>query len=276
MAGNPATEAEVAKACEAAHLALASWASLDLTTRANYLQRFLLKEIETRCEELTYLIALETGKPLWEALTETKAVISKVNLSIQAYHERTAEKQTALPDGKACLRFKPQGVVAVLGAFNFPAHLSNGHIVPALLAGNTLVYKPSELTPAVAQFIIQCWHESGLPPGVINCIQGDAHCAQYLPKSDIQGVYFTGSYRTGQQIHRHFSEKPNIILALEMGGNNPLIIDEVRDLDAAIYQTLLSTLITAGQRCTCARRVFIPDNKKGDQFLARFIRPVKN
>lgn len=159
-------------ACEAAHLALPHWSSLEVQTRTHYLQAFA-KEVEARRQELAYLIALETGKPLWEAQTEVSAVVSKVNLSIQAYQERNAEKEFALPEANACLRYKPHGVAAVLGAFNFPAHLSNGHIVPALLAGNTVVYKPSELTPAVAQFIMQCWHESGLPKGVLNCIQGD-------------------------------------------------------------------------------------------------------
>lgn len=268
--GTSATPAEIAKACEAAHLALPYWSSLDVATRANYLQLFA-KEVETKRNELTYLISLETGKPLWEALTEVNAVIAKINLSIQAYQERNAEKQTTLPEANACLRYKPHGVVAVLGAFNFPAHLSNGHIVPALLAGNTVIYKPSELAPAVAQFIIHCWHESGLPQGVINCVQGNADCGKALLSADLQGVYFTGSYRTGQQIHQYFSDKPEVILALEMGGNNPLIIDEVNDVDAAIYHTLVSTMITAGQRCSCARRVFIADNQFGDRILARFI-----
>lgn len=272
--GCSATNDEVTAACEAAHSALHYWSSLDVATRASYLQNFA-KEIESKRQELAYLIALETGKPFWEALTEVSAVIGKVNLSIQAYHERNAEKQTKTPDADACLRFKPHGVVAVLGAFNFPAHLSNGHIVPALLAGNTVVYKPSELAPAVANFIIQCWHESGLPFGVINCIQGDAHCGKALLSSDIQGVYFTGSYRTGKQIHQHFSDKPEVILALEMGGNNPLVIDNVRNIDAAVYHTLLSTMITSGQRCTCARRIFIADNETGDQFLSRFILTCK-
>lgn len=273
--GNSATASEVNAACEAAHLALPHWSSLDFVTRANYLLHFA-KEVEVKRQELAYLIALETGKPLWEALTEVSAVIGKVNLSLQAYQERNAEKQTNTADANAWLRYKPHGVVAVLGAFNFPAHLSNGHIVPALLAGNTVVYKPSELAPAVAQFILQCWHESGMPPGVINCVQGDASCGKALLSADIQGVYFTGSYRTGKQIHQHFSNRPEVILALEMGGNNPLVIDEVDNIEAAVYHSILSTMITSGQRCTCARRIFIPDNQSGDRFLARFIKACEN
>ncbi len=267
--GSKATNAEVEAAYHAAERALPYWSSLRFAERADYIQRFA-KEVEIRRQELAYLIALESGKPMWEALTEVAAVIGKVGLSIQAYQERTGEKQSETPDAKASLRFKPHGIVAVLGAFNFPAHLSNGHIVPALLAGNTVVYKPSELTPAVAQLIIQCWHECGLPHGVINCIQGDAGTGRALLSTNIQGVYFTGSYLTGKKIHQQFADRPEVIQALEMGGNNPLIIDEVNNLDAAVYYALLSTMITAGQRCTCARRLLVADNAAGDRFMDAF------
>ena len=272
--GTNASESEITAACDAAHSAFPKWARLDVATRTKHIQNFA-KQVEVRRQELTLLIAQETGKPLWEAATEVGSVIAKVNLAIQAYQERTKEKQIMITEATGHLRYKPYGVVAVLGPFNFPAHLSNGHIVPALLAGNTIVYKPSELAPAVAEFILQCWHDSGLPAGVINCVQGGAACAKYLLRQDIQGVYFTGSYNTGLQINQYFSDKPEVILALELGGNNPLIIDKVENKTAAIYHTLLSTMITAGQRCTCARRVLIPDDEAGDQFLNQFITACK-
>ncbi|MFC3909455.1 succinylglutamate-semialdehyde dehydrogenase [Legionella dresdenensis] len=268
--GTIATEIEVKTAGEAAHKALSEWSQQTLATRISYLQQFA-RQVELRKDDLTLLIAQETGKPLWEAVTEVNAVIGKINLSIQAHQERNAERQNPAPDAMACLRYKPHGVVAVLGAFNFPAHLSNGHIVPALIAGNTVIYKPSDLTPAVAELIMQCWHESGIPAGVINCIQGNAETGKLLLAENIQGVYFTGSYRTGLRIHQAFINKPEVILALEMGGNNPLIIDDVKDVNAAIYQTLLSAYITAGQRCTCARRIFISNSKTGDELVSRLI-----
>ncbi|KTD19274.1 succinylglutamic-5-semialdehyde dehydrogenase [Legionella lansingensis] len=273
--GAQATDEEAFTACEAAHLALPYWSSLEFSKRVHYLQNFA-KEVTTKQQELAYLIALETGKPLWEAKTEVNSVIAKVNLSIQAYQERTNETHSKTADANAHLRYKPHGVVAVLGAFNFPAHLSNGHIVPALLAGNTVIYKPSELAPAVAQFIIQCWHESGLPQGVINCIQGGVRSGQALLDSDIQGLYFTGSYHAGKTIHQYFAGRPDVILALEMGGNNPLIVDNVKNTKAAVYHTLLSTMMTSGQRCTCARRVFVGNNAAGDEFLSQFIQACKN
>lgn len=273
--GTNATAEEVSFAYEAAQQALSTWPMTSFEQRCQSIKKFA-EQVEQHKSQLAQLISMETGKPLWESLTEVSAVIAKINLSIQAYQERTGSKETAGPEANSCLRYKPHGVVVVLGAFNFPAHLSNGHIVPALLAGNTVLYKPSEQSPAVAELIMECWHHSGLPAGVINCLQGDASCGKALLAQNIQGVYFTGSYATGLRIHQQFSDKPEVILALEMGGNNPLVIDEINDLNAAVYQTILSAFITSGQRCTCARRVMIPDTSLGDEFLDRLIKASKS
>ncbi len=273
--GTHATGIDVAKAMDAAHRAFDSWSCLSLTARGTHLQNFA-KQVEKRRQALIYSIAEEAGKPLWEAATEVSAVISKIKLSLQAYEERTGMHHKPNPEAQGMLRYKPLGVVAVIGPFNFPAHLSNGHIVPALLAGNTVVYKPSELTPGVAELIIQCWDESGLPKGVINCIQGDASTGKILLNQDLQGVYFTGSYQTGLKINQLFSDRPEVMLALEMGGNNPLIIDTIKNIPAAVYHTLLSAFITAGQRCTCARRILIPDNALGDEFLSQLVNATKS
>lgn len=268
--GTNATGEEINQAAYGAQVALTSWLSLPFIDRAEYVKRFAAAVEENR-EHLARLISLETGKPFWESLTEVTAVVAKINLSIQSYQERTNTKEHSIAEGKSFLRYKPHGVVVVLGAFNFPAHLSNGHIVPALLAGNTVLYKPSEHTPAVAELIMQCWHDSGIPPGTISCLQGDVSSGKLVLAQDIQGVYFTGSYATGLRIHQQFSGRPDVILALEMGGNNPLVIDEVNDIDAAVYQSILSSFITSGQRCTCARRILIPNTAQGDAFLQRFI-----
>lgn len=273
--GTIATEQEINAAYTFARRALSSWAAIDFELRKQYALKFA-QQVELNRDKLALFVSQETGKPLWESHTEVSAVIAKINISIQAYQERTGSKETPGAEANACLRFKPQGVVAVLGAFNFPAHLSNGHIVPALLAGNTILYKPSEQTPAVAELIMHCWHASGLPAGVINCLQGDGKSGSYLLAQDIQGVYFTGSYVTGLRIHQQFSQRPEVILALEMGGNNPLIVDDVQDMQAAIYQSLLSILITAGQRCTCARRLIISDSAFGDAFLTNFIKACQS
>ncbi|MCH9757236.1 MAG: succinylglutamate-semialdehyde dehydrogenase [Gammaproteobacteria bacterium] len=273
--GHAATSAEVAAAFEAAQHTNPTWAHLTLEARATHLKQFA-HIIQQKSEQLTQLISLETGKPYWESATETAAVIQKIKLSINAYHERTPTTVTKADETSSCLRYKPHGVVAVLGAFNFPAHLSNGHIVPALLAGNTVIYKPSEYTPLVAEFMVQCWHESGLPKGVLNLIQGNAETAHVLIESAIHAVCFTGSYQTGLKIHQQLSTRPEVLLALEMGGNNPLIIDDkINNMKAAVYNTLLSSFLTAGQRCTSARRLIIPNTSTGERFIEQLLAATK-
>lgn len=124
--------------------------------------------LESNKAELTAIIARETGKPRWEAATEVTAMINKIAISIKAYHVRTGEQRSEMPDGAASLRHRPHGVLAVFGPYNFLGHLPNGHIVPALLAGNTIIFKPSELTPWSGEAVMRLWQQAGLPPGVLN------------------------------------------------------------------------------------------------------------
>lgn len=199
-------------------------------------------------------------------------MINKVAISIQSYRERTGEKSGPLGDATAVLRHKPHGVVAVFGPYNFPGHLPNGHIVPALLAGNCVVFKPSELTPKVAEFTVRCWAAAGLPHGVLNLVQGGRETGMALAAQEgIDGMFFTGSSRTGALLHQQFAGRPEKILALEMGGNNPLLVDQVKDLEAAVYTIVQSAFISAGQRCTCARRLLVPQGEWGDHLLARLV-----
>lgn len=226
-------------------------------------------------EELAGLIARETGKPVWEARTEVAAVAGKIALSIEAFHSRRDTSSFDMAGTRAVTRFKPHGVCAVLGPFNFPAHLPNGHIVPALIAGNTIVFKPSEITPAVGQWMSQQWEAAGLPPGVFNLLQGGRETGQTITSHpELDGLFFTGSSHVGKSLHRAFADHPQKILALEMGGNNPLIVHKVSDLRGAAYATILSAYFTAGQRCTCARRLIVVDDEEGNRFLQTLIEMV--
>lgn len=266
-----ATKEEIQQAYESACRAQVGWSAHSVEERYRYLEAFTW-QVQKKRDHLAYCIACENGKPLWEAYTEVDAVINKLSLTQKAHQQRQQKiLAPATAAGQAYVRYKPQGVVAVLGAFNFPAHLSNGHIMPALLAGNTVLYKPSELTPWVAAEIMQCWHAAGLPQGVLQCLWGDHTSGQYLLNHPLNGVYFTGSYPTGKAIHAHFGGRPEVILALEMGGNNPLIVDNVHNLPAAVTLTVLSTVLSTGQRCTCARRVFIPKTRQGDDFINQLL-----
>ncbi|MFP3924704.1 succinylglutamate-semialdehyde dehydrogenase [Pseudomonas sp. W5-36] len=269
--GKSATAEQVDAAVKSSRQAFPAWATRNLDERIAVLEAFAAA-LKSRADEIARCIGEETGKPLWESATEVTSMANKVAISIQSYRERTGEKSGPLGDATAVLRHKPHGVVAVFGPYNFPGHLPNGHIVPALLAGNTVVFKPSELTPKVAELTVQCWIEAGLPAGVLNLLQGARDTGIALAgHSGIDGLFFTGSSRTGNSLHQQFAGRPDKILALEMGGNNPLVVDQVADVDAAVYTVIQSAFISAGQRCTCARRLLVPQGAWGDAFLARLV-----
>ncbi|WP_197675316.1 succinylglutamate-semialdehyde dehydrogenase [Pseudomonas viridiflava] len=269
--GQGATAGQVDLAVQAARQAFAGWARRSLQERIDVLEAFAAR-LKHHADDLARCIGEETGKPLWESATEVTTMVNKVAISVQSYRERTGEKSGPLGDATAVLRHKPHGVVAVFGPYNFPGHLPNGHIVPALLAGNTVLFKPSELTPKVAELTVKCWIEAGLPAGVLNLLQGDRETGIALAANlGIDGLFFTGSSRTGNALHQQFAGRPDKILALEMGGNNPLVVDEVQDVDAAVYAVIQSAFISAGQRCTCARRLLVPQGEWGDAFLARLV-----
>ncbi len=269
--GQGANAEQVDAAVSAARQAFPAWASRTLDERIAVLEAFAAS-LKSRADELSRCIGEETGKPLWESATEVTSMVNKVAISIQSYRERTGEKSGPLGDATAVLRHKPHGVVAVFGPYNFPGHLPNGHIVPALLAGNTVVFKPSELTPKVAELTVKCWIDAGLPAGVLNLVQGARETGIALAANNgIDGLFFTGSSRTGNSLHQQFAGRPDKILALEMGGNNPLVVDQVADVDAAVYTVIQSAFISAGQRCTCARRLLVPEGAWGDAFLTRLV-----
>lgn len=272
--GRDATAAQVDAAVASARGAFSLWAAHSLDGRIAVLERFAAC-LKSRADEVGRAIGEETGKPLWEAATEVNSMVGKVAISIQSYRERTGEKSGPLGDATAVLRHKPHGVVAVFGPYNFPGHLPNGHIVPALLAGNCVLFKPSELTPKVAELTVQCWIEAGLPEGVLSLLQGGRETGVALAgHPGIDGLFFTGSSRTGNLLHAQFAGRPDKILALEMGGNNPLIVDQVADVDAAVYTIVQSAFISAGQRCTCARRLLVPQGEWGDALLVRLVQVV--
>lgn len=270
-AGQGASAEQVDAAVKAARQAFPAWAKRSFEDRLSVLEAFAAS-LKTHADELARCIGEETGKPLWESATEVTSMINKVAISVQSYRERTGEKSSPLGDATAVLRHKPHGVVAVFGPYNFPGHLPNGHIVPALLAGNSVVFKPSELTPKVAELTVKCWIEAGLPAGVLNLLQGARETGIALAAHvGIDGLFFTGSSRTGNALHQQFAGRPDKILALEMGGNNPLVVDQVADLEAAVYTIIQSAFISAGQRCTCARRLLVPQGAWGDSLLTRLV-----
>lgn len=252
---------DVAEAVAIAREAAPKWAGESHTRRIELVRRFA-NQVRKQAEPFAELIARETGKPLWEARTEVEAVIGKVEISVKAYGERTGSKKldSAL-QGTAGLRHKPHGVMAVLGPYNFPAHLPNGHIAPALIAGNAVIFKPSEKTPAVGAFLVKCFHAAKIPEGVIQCvIGGPAEGKALVEHPGVDGVLFTGSARAGIAINRRLADNPGKIVALEMGGNNPIVVADTPKIDDAAALIVQSAFTTAGQRCTAARRLIVVDS----------------
>ena len=269
--GQAAAPAEVAEAFAAARAAFPAWGRAPLEERIEAVRRYKA-ELENRKDELADLIARETGKPLWETAGEVGAMIGKVDISIAAHAERSGGYEADTGFGFARMAHKPLGVMCVLGPYNFPGHLPNGHIVPALIAGNTIVFKPSEITPGVGEAMMRAWDAAGLPAGVINLVQGARETgAAALDSAELDGVLFTGSWGTGKFIHEKFAGRPGIQLALEMGGNNPLVIWDAADARAAASIAVHSAFITAGQRCSCARRLIVPRGAAGDAVIAAII-----
>jgi len=268
MVGDAAAEVAAARA------AWPAWAAHSVSFRIETMNRFA-NVVRAKEKDFTDLIARETGKPLWEARAEVGAVIAKVEISVNAYGERTPMRRLEAAMGnKVTLRHKPHGVLAVLGPYNFPAHLPNGHIVPALIAGNAVVFKPSEKTPATGAMLVDCFHEAGVPQGIIRLLVGGPDEGRALAAEDgIDGLLFTGSARAGMALHRQFSESPHKLLALELGGNNPLVVWNASDLPAAAAIIVQSAFLSAGQRCTAARRLIVEDGNH-DELLGEVLKLV--
>ncbi len=252
---------DVAAEVERAQSAWAAWAARPFTYRIETMRRFA-NAVRAAEEALADLIARETGKPLWDARTEVAAVIAKVDISIAAYSERTGQKRLEGALGaRQAVRHKPHGVMAVLGPYNFPAHLPNGHIVPALIAGNAVVFKPSEKTPATGAMLVDLYRQAGVPVDLVRLVIGGPAEGKALTQHPaVNGILFTGSAATGIAINKAFAAHPEKILALEMGGNNPIVVWDTADIASAAVLVVQSAFLSSGQRCTAAKRLVVKES----------------
>ena len=264
--GATANGADAFDAAAAAAGAFRRWADAPLEDRVAAVRRYKAA-LQARAAEFAADLSRETGKPLWETRAELGSMIAKIEVSIAAQAERAGSREAATGFGRAVLRHRPHGVMAVLGPFNFPGHLPNGHIVPALLAGDTVVFKPSEETPLAGRRMAEAWAEAALPDGVFNLIQGGRETGAALLDQPIDGLLFTGSARAGAQFRRQFVDRVEVMLALELGGNNPLIVWDDADAEAAAAIAVQSAYVTTGQRCSCARRLIVPQGGAGERIV---------
>ena len=247
-----------------ARSSLSDWAARPIDDRVAIIRRYaaILKE---RTEDIARDISRETGKPLWETRGELASMIGKAEISIAAQAERAGSRSADMAFGRAVLRHKPHDVMAVLGPYNFPGHLPNGHIVPALLAGNAVLFKPSEETPLTGQHMAQALRDAGVPEAVFALVQGGRDQGAALIGADIDGLLFTGSATTGAHFRKAMVDRPHVMLALELGGNNPLIA--WGDAEASAATIVQSAFVTTGQRCSCARRLIVPEGVEGNAIV---------
>ncbi|NEX91972.1 succinylglutamate-semialdehyde dehydrogenase [Caulobacter sp. 17J65-9] len=264
--GASATRGEVEQAVRCARKAFEDWSERPREERVEFMRRYKAV-LQERAPQFAKALSRETGKALWETTAELNSMIGKVDISIRAYGERTGEREAEMAFGRAVLRHKPHGVAVVLGPYNFPGHLPNGHIVPALLAGDTVVFKPSEETPLAGQMLVEALEAAGLPKGVVNLVQGGRETGAALIEQPIDALLFTGSAQAGDFFRRKFADNPHVVLALELGGNNPLVVWDVEDPQAAASLVVQSAYVTTGQRCSCARRLIVKDGAEGDAVI---------
>jgi len=230
--------------------------------------------LKDREEELARAIALDVGKPLWEARTEAQACSAKAAITAGEGMKMVSPFPAPGQPGAEC-RFRPLGVLAVLGPFNFPVHLPNGHILPALACGNAVVFKPSEVAPQAAEVYARCLEQAGVPPGLFNLVQGGPAVGAALAAHEgIDGVLFTGSWAVGQAIQKANQGRTKL-LALEMGGKNAAIVLADADLEKAAYDVLFSAFVSAGQRCTAASRaIVVGDARRFAQRIVQLARKL--
>ena len=235
-----------------------AWAAQPLATRMELVRRFA-NEVRKEHDSLATIIARETGKPLWEARAELEGVIARVEISIRAYAERSAQRKLdSAMRGTTAVRHKPHGVLAVIGSFNSPTLLPTGHIVPALIAGNVIVFKPSEKAPASGEALCRCFNRAGISAAVVQMVTGGpTEGMQLATHGGTDGVLFTGSAHTGIAINRKLAARPDKIVSLHMGGNNPIIAWDTPKITDAAAIIAQSAFTTTGQRCTSARRLIV-------------------
>lgn len=271
--GNFATKTNCNKAVAAAKQAQQNWFELGVEARIQYIRKFV-EIVKENKDELSNTISVEVGKPKWEADGEINSIINKIEPCIDAYKTRCSDIVIEKNGGKGITRFRPLGVLCVIGPYNYPMHMTNGQIMAGLIAGNTIVLKPSDKAPLCATKIMECWQKAGLPDGVINMVQGGGDTvANLIQNKDINGVYFTGSYKVGQIINGLCST--NQLCALEMGGDGPVVAWDSKDLKSAAITVIQGAFGTAGQKCVSTRKLIVPDNKFGKDLIKEIVKISK-
>ncbi|MGI9474562.1 MAG: aldehyde dehydrogenase family protein [Rubripirellula sp.] len=279
--GESTSPLEVQERMSRAHKACMAWRGTSVVERMEIVRRYG-EELKQSRDAIASLISREVGKLSWDAAGEVSASIAKVELSIESLQQRRSKLTLDTDPEKAGaairhIRYQPLGVALVLGPFNFPLHLPGGQIIPALLAGNAVVFKPSEQATAVGEWMVAAWKRAGLPDDVLQIIPGGITTATAaIDAAEVSAVFLTGGRTAGQAIHRQLAGRPEVLLALELGGNNPIVVMDDVGPDAVGRLVSFSSFISSGQRCTCARRALFVEGKQTEQQIASLIEQTRS
>ena len=263
--------ADVTAAIAAAGKAFPAWAATSVNVRANILRK-MHQLFVAHGREIAAQITAEVGKTKEAALEEAfeyagpswgkaaEEILRYRGMLLPSTQENTTNKRLVLGH-------RPLGPMGVITPYNFPTDIASIALAHAVAAGNTVVWKPTEYAPRACQMVAELFAEAGLPPGVINLVQGlgDAGAA-IVDSDDIKGIFFTGSTATGEKIARANPLRP---MLLELGGDGPLIVLPDADIDAAVEGAIVGCFYYTGQVCTSAERLLIHEAIY-DEFMAKF------
>src|SRR5436853_2346897 len=264
-----ATRAEARAAVEAAAEAFAGWRRTPAPQRGKIVAK-AARLMEEAKEELATILTHEEGKTIGESRGELQRSINVADFCAGESRRMNGETIfSELPSNFVYTIKQPLGVVACVTPWNFPVAIPTWKIAPALVAGNTVVFKPATITPATAVRIVEIFEEAGVPPGVLNLILGSGSDAgdEIVNHPAVKAVSFTGSNPVGIRMYEQVSRR-GAKCQCEMGGKNPVVIMEDADVELAVESTAQGAFGSSGQRCTATSRAVVV-NKVADEFVER-------
>ena len=271
-----ASREEARLAVEAAYNAFRDWKRTPAPARGQIISR-AARLMEERKEELAAAITREEGKTLAEARGELTRAINVVEFCAGESRRMVGETiPSELPANFAYTVKEPHGVVACITPWNFPVAIPAWKIAPALVAGNTVVFKPATLTPSSAVLLTEIFNDAGLPPGVLNLVLGSGGEAgdEIVNHPAVRAISFTGSTETGLKLYAQVAPR-GVRLQAEMGGKNPVVVLDDCDMELAVESTAQGAFGSTGQRCTATSRVIVID-KVADEFVERIVERARS
>ncbi len=268
-----ATPELVAGRAAAARAAQPAWAATPLRERMEILQRFRVA-VAAEVEALAAALTAEVGKPIRQSRSEVNGLLPRIDFFI-AQAEATIGEQELHDEGgtREVLGFDPLGVVVNISAWNYPYFVGGNVFVPALLAGNAVLYKPSEFATLTGLHIARLLHESGVPLDIFVPIIGGGAVGATLLEQKIDGVFFTGSHATGQRIAAAVGPR-FVKLQLELGGKDPMYVAEDANVKAAAESLADGAMYNTGQSCCSVERIYVHESIH-DAFVAAFVATVR-